>query len=480
MRNLNIAHHPRALWFLSVSQTFYCVSIGATTSLLILYLIYKVQVPPTRAYEVFAAMNSLIYVLPLAGGYLGEKLGYILTIIFGFAIVFVGFVLLSIPEVHLMYIGVACFAAGNALVVPNTNALVGLHYAKDSILRNSGYTLYFLIYNIGFLISPIIAGYVSLDNYNLAFLVSALSVVMAFLVFIYCIQKIEIHPSLSFSSRVHYSARKRLLVLGVFSFLAIFGTLFLLQQENFNDKFLSVLAFLVAGGLILSTRKQNRSGRLKIFSFLILCILSIAFWALYMLVPSFLTIFIAENINRNIFGFVLPPSCYYALDAFFVILLGFFFSWFWHYCAERKKDISLPAKFASSLLAIGLAYLILVIGITFANHNTHLVSSLWIVLAYILIAIGELLISPIALAMVGVLMPKGQEGLGMGIWQAFIGFSAIISGFLANLVNTPRQGDPILTNPLYLDAFLKMGLVTLAIGIIILLLVPKIKKTLQL
>lgn len=425
-------------------------------------------------------MSSLLYVFPLIGGYIGEKFGYTLTITVGFIVAFLGFIFLSITFEHLMYFGIAFFVAGNAFIIPNINALIGLHYAEDSALRNSGYTLYFLIYNIGFLISPVAAGYINLEGANFVFIMSAVNIIIAFIIFLLGVTKKEGGRVISILPQVNYSFFNRFWLVILFSCGLIFSAFFLLQQENFNDKFLLVLMLFVLIGVFFSARKHKKGAKLKMLAFLFLCILSIAFWSLYMLTPYFLTLFISQNINRNIFGFILPASCYYSLDAFFVILFGFFFSWLWRYCAVRKKDISVSAKLAGSLLSIGIGYLILVLGVIFANSHTHLINSLWIILSYGFIAVGELLISPIALAMVGILMPKGQEGLGMGIWQAFMGLSAIISGFLANFVNPPGQGDPFITNTLYLNAFLKMGISTLTIGITVFLFIPKIKKFLNL
>ncbi len=476
MQKLNVAHHPKALWFLSFSQTFYTFSFGSITSFLILYLIHNLQIVPSRAFEIYAAMTAFIYVLPLVGGYLGEKFGYILAITLGYIVVFLGFTLLSMPaSKNLMYLGIAFFATGNACVIPNTNALIGLHYSADSPLRNSAYTLYFLIYNIGFLVSPLVAGYVSLDNDAWVFVLGAINVIIGMIIFLYCIKVIEPKAKFSIKPQLNYSLIKRSCLLVISLMLIIACTILLLKRENFHDKFLMLLVAVTSIGLLVAAKKQDRLQRLKMLTFLLLCIFAISFWALYMIVPSFLTIFISQNINRHVLGLVIPPSGYYSLDALFVIILGFFFTWLWQYCAEKKKDISLFAKFAFALLAIGIAYLILALGTSFADQSTHLVSSFWLVFAYVFIAMGELLISPIALAMVGVLMPKGQEGLGMGIWQAFMGLAAIASGYLANLVKTPSQGDPLLTNPLYISAFLKMGLTTVGFGLIMLLLVPKIK-----
>ena len=105
-----------------------------------------------------------------------------------------------------------------------------------------------------------------------------------------------------------------------------------------------------------------------------------------------------------------------------------------------------------------------------------LTSSIWIVLCYVFLAIAELLVSPISMSMIGRLSPPGKEGTLMGIWQVFIGFSGVLSGYVAKLAVTPEHGIAVNTNPIYSHVFFEIGIVSILLGIISAFFVPTLKR----
>ncbi len=465
---------PQTLWILSINQAFYCFALGCLFSLITLFLINQVKISTDSAYEIVGAFSSLLFTLPLAGGYIGEKLGYNKTILFGSCVSFLGIAILTFFDSKFIYLGIACFLTGSGFVIPNVSALVGLQYSGKNELRYSGYTFYYMIYNVGFLVSSLLSGFISTINYSLAFGISDIALVIAGVIFLVYINTTKLKDNKIVDQKSNFLSLVILVVSGI---LAIIVSLLLLTHIEVDHILLWVLTIAAVIGLLVMAKRQPTSiAGLKIVAFLILVIISIGFQALYLLEPSLLTVFISQNVDRTISNFNIPASSYYALDAFFVIVLGFFFSKLWKNLEYKKKTFSLPAKFASSLLIMGLGYLIFCVGILLANSMTHLINSIWIVLGYAFLATAELLIAPIGLAMVGILLPKGRDGLGMGIWQLFIGFSAIVSTYLANMAVTPQDGLPQATNPIFLEALLKSGCGALIAGIIALFLVPFIKK----
>lgn len=472
--------HPQGLWVLAAVSIFYCFAFGTITSLLVLYLIQQGTIATSEAYDLFAALNALLFILPLAGGALSERLGYKMSVTVGFITMLIATTSLVIPTKEAIIFGVACFAAGNALITPSTYALVGLQYDSNSIIRNSAYTLYYLLFNLGFFFSTFFAGFIAQHSFNAAFAVGAVSTFIALLLFVLLFGKLTPANGNSLAPQVPWSLGARLLTLIGFMILLVIVSIILLHHIQLNNIVFFILTIGVSIGLFISASKQKDYERkTKMIAFLILCIFSVAFWSLYMLEPSLVAVFISQNVDRVVAHITIPASSYYALDSLFVILLGFVFSWLWHYLAKQNRDLSLPTKFSASLLSMGFGYLIFVIGIFFANHTTHLVNSAWIVLGYIFLASGELLISPIALSMVGQLMPKGREGLGMGIWQTYTGLSGVISGYLANLAVVPSSGLPQETNPIFMATLCKIGLGTFVVGLIMCALVPKIRPLIQ-
>lgn len=376
-----------------------------------------------------------------------------------------------------MYIGVAMFVVGTGLTAPNSYALVGLCYYQHDIRRDSAFTIYYLLFNLGFLFSTTAGGYfVRYFGYSTTFLIAAFALLCALIIFCSSLKFIQPAPGSSMTPTVNWKSWQIILLFMIAGIVGIPLCVFLFEHVTLNNLLLWILAVGSCIGIIIMAAKQKEKlDKYKVWAFLILSIISIAFWALYMLEPSLLTVFIQKNVNRHIAGFIIPPSTYYGLDALFVIILGIGFSWLWKFLSKKNKDISLPGKFAGSLLSMGLGYLVIVLGIQLVGGD-YLTNSSWIVLAYVLFASAELLISPIGLAMVGRLMPKGKDGLGMGIWQVFTGLSAVISGYLANMAVVPSTGEPLETNPIFAHALLKIGLGTIVVGIIAIILTPFIKR----
>jgi len=175
-------------------------------------------------------------------------------------------------------------------------------------------------------------------------------------------------------------------------------------------------------------------------------------------------------------SWTIPASVSYSLDPFYVITIGLVFSWLWYHLAKKGRDPSIPTKFSTSLIFMGFGFLIFILGIHHANVITHLVGKHWILLGYLFLTIAELLIAPIGYAMVGRLSPVGKEGLLMGIWTVFIGLGSIISGYLANLAVIPKNLTLVQSNVIYSKVFLHVGMTTIVLGLIIIPLIPFIKK----
>jgi dipeptide/tripeptide permease len=68
----------------------------------------------------------------------------------------------------------------------------------------------------------------------------------------------------------------------------------------------------------------------------------------------------------------------------------------------------------------------------------------------------------------------------MGTWQMTTGAAAAISGYLANWGAIPKAAHTLASqNAVYSHAFIKISATTLVMGLIALILIPVIKKTIR-
>ena len=141
--------------------------------------------------------------------------------------------------------------------------------------------------------------------------------------------------------------------------------------------------------------------------------------------PSFLTLFISTNVNRHVFGLNVPPSVFWALGTFFIVVLGIVFIMIWQWLADRNRMPSEASKLSFSLLFFGVAYLLIAVLIYLAKG--HKVSGYWLILCYLLQTCGELCIGPIGFAIVGKLAPKCLEATLIGLWLYGSGVESALS-----------------------------------------------------
>ena len=472
--------HPAGLWYTALSVAFYCFAFGGINSLLVLYARDDLGITQHQVYTLFAAYNSLLFTLPLLGGFLSGKFGYKNAYGFGLLFCFLGCVTLAkIHSASGLYWGLASFAVGVGLAGPSSYCLIGALYAKQDARRESGYTLFYMVFNIGFALSAIIGGYASAHSYASAFWIDAIGILGAALTFFLFSSKIKSYEgeSMGIHSKLKFSGI--MAVFACFSIVLLPLCDYLFQNPRANDLLLWALVIGSSLGLILLMLVQHEKvAKQKILAFLILSIISIAFWTLYALEPSLVTVFVGQHVER----YGIPTASFYSLNPIFIIIFGLLFGWLWRHLNHKGKNLSLPTKFAASLFCVGSAFLILY-WCTVINKTvtTPTINPLWIVLAYMFFTIGELLISPIGLSMVGRLAPAKKEGLLMGIWQLFTGFSAVVSGYAANMTtrNIPENSKAMIPLNIYQHSFFVIGVSTIAIGVVACLLVPKIKKLLS-
>ncbi len=475
----NDYRHPASLWYLSASYALLVFTYLTFNSLLVLYATHRLHMSLTQAYSLYGAFNALVFTSPLLGGLIAEKFTYKRTGLVGLLFAAASAFILSYPSTICYYLGLAVFTVGYGLCTPAMFCLVGLCYAREDPRRDSGYTLFYMLFNIGSFTGTVIGGYLAqVISYSSAFIIAGCIALIGALILVcsrhLIIQHPEnnhVHPEFKFSKPVIYG----LLVIIAIVFCPI--TVLLYKTPAMSEALLWALVVIASVGiLVMAFRQCHRLARYKLIAFLILTALSGLFWALYMLESSVMTMFADHNLDRVILGFSIPPSVFFALDPLGVIVFGLILGWLWLYLGKRNKNPSLPSKFALAMIAMGLGYVVFGIATFFVNQRFQ-VSIAWIVFGYVFLTLGEMLLSPIGMSMVGRLSPAGKEGRLMGVWTLFTGFGAILSGYLANFTAAGIKVDePRFTNVIYRHDFFLFGGSCAVIGLIFVLFIPFIKR----
>ena len=151
--------HPRGLivaFFANMGERFGFYTMMA---ILVLFLQARFGLDSDKSGAIYSVFYFLIYALALVGGIIADKTrNYKRTILAGIIIMFLGYVVMSIPGTGLpvALMGLFTIALGNGLFKGNLQAVVGQLYdhPKYSHLRDSAFSLFYMGINIGAVFAP--------------------------------------------------------------------------------------------------------------------------------------------------------------------------------------------------------------------------------------------------------------------------------------------------------------------------------------
>ena len=251
-----------------------------------------------------------------------------------------------------------------------------------------------------------------------------------------------------------------------------------LQIAELSNILLIVASALIVLWILRIIIKLQLAERKKMLVALILIVISIGFWAIYVQCFSSLLLFADRNMSSNFLGIKIDAEFTQSFNPFFIIVLSPLLSFLWPKLNKSGINPSYPMKFALAILFMGCGFLVLALSIKwFSQHG--LLSPWWLVLSYFVQTLGELIISPIGMAMITALTPQKYVGMMMGVWFLAIAAAFAIGGELARLSDVPKHASVLFSQQAYMAAFFDFAYLGLALGIVALALTPKLKKMLR-
>ena len=471
---------PRLLFWLSTIEVWERLGFYIMRGLLVLYMTNILNFTDAKSYTVFATFTALLWLTPALGGHLGDKiLGQTRSVYFGGLLFAVGYGLLAIPGMTTFYLGLSFVLFGNGFFKANIPALVGGLYKNEKDPRRAGgFTLYYMAINIGGLTGILIAGPVAkLFNYYAAFACASAGMTISLILFYFVSRHLKTGQAPSIAK-----LKKRFLgiiSLENFTYLSslilIVLSIFLLQHPKPSSYALEIVGAILVIYYLYSAFKQSTRSRNNMLGVLILILISIAFWTLYQQAPMSITLFTERNVNREVFNLAIPTVWFQGLNPFFIILLSPMLNEWWKRSMGTRWHLSTPGKFVLGTFLMALGFLLLGYASSQANNNS-LVSPWWIVGSYGLQSLGELLVSPIALAMISAVAPRHLIGMMMGTWWLASAISNALGGVVAQWAALPEHGmSPAFSLHIYGSAFYEYGWLAMLATYLAWLLVPWLK-----
>ncbi len=433
--------HPPGLYMLFFAEMWERFCFYGMRALLVLYLTKGfLGMSDEDGGNVYASYNSLVYLTPIFGGIIADRvLGYRAAIILGGIVMALGEFTLLVEQEFAVYAGMALIICGNGLFKPNISSMVGKLYGDGDPRRDAGFTIFYMGINIGALTSTLLCGWIGETyGYTWGFGIAGIGMLAGILTFGLGRARLGGHGEPPAPAQ---QGKRLVMVIGGIAVLA--PALWLLLQHTALVFYLLMGGIAVTMGSILAVAlRSGKIERERLFLLVILWVFHALFWAFFEQAGTSLTLFTDRNVDREIVGWTMPTSWGQFFNPAFIVIFGAIFSMIWVALGRRGRDPSIPAKFGLALVQLGAGYGVLVLGAAWGVSG--IVPLVFLVMCYLLHTTGELCLSPVGLSAVTKLAPKAIVGMVMGAWFLSISTGHKIAGY----VNALAGSKPELTNAL--------------------------------
>ena len=462
--------HPPGLYMLFFAEMWERFCFYGMRALLTLYMVSEVfSYDDAQATAVYGSYNALIYLTPIAGGILADRmLGYRWAILLGGLLMAVGQFTLVVQQEFFFYAGMAFMVVGNGMFKPNISTLVGRLYPDGDPRRDAGFTIFYIGINVGAFLSTLVCGYFAKsEDWTVGFGIAGVGMLLGLVTFGVGRARLEGHGEPPAPEKLPANLTKVLL-----GSLALVPLVYLLLSEDAAVKILlSVAVVVVLGTLIVTAIREERVMRERMFVLIVLWFFHMMFWMFFEQAGTSLTLFTKRNIDLDIGGWEFPAAWGQFFNPLFILVFGALFTMLWASLGRKGRDPSIPTKFGLAPIQLGLGFYVLVWAAA-GVEDTGLVSILILIFCYLLHTTGELCISPVGLSAVTKLAPQRMTGMVMGAWFLSIAAAHKVAAMIAG--ETGAAGGegmtPQETLPIYTDVFWQITLYAVGAGVLIIIL----------
>lgn len=470
--------HPKGLFTLFFTEFWERFSYYGMRAILVYYMYYEVSkgglgLEESTALAIMSIYGSLVYMSGIIGGWLADRVfGTSKAVFYGGIFIMLGHIVLAIPgNVTMFFVSMVLIVLGTGLLKPNVSSIVGDIYSEEDNRRDAGFSIFYMGINLGAFISPLIVGEVGMKHdFHLGFGIAAIGMFVGLLVFLFTKKKnlglagtyVPNPMSSSEKKKVYSIIGLAVVILGIIIAFAIPAGLLTF------DSFIALVGILGIGLPIIYFTVMYRSPkttsveRSRLIAYIPLFIASVMFWAIQEQGSTILANYADKRTQLEFAGITISPAWFQSLNPLFIITLAPLFALMWVKLGKRQPTI--PQKFSFGLLFAGLSFIIILIPGYLAGTDS-LVNPLWLVLSYFVVVLGELCLSPVGLSATTKLAPAAFSAQTMSLW--------FLSSAAAQAINA--QIVKFYTPETEMVYFGVIGGVSILLGIILLVLAPKIQ-----
>ncbi|MEO6548973.1 MAG: peptide MFS transporter [Ferruginibacter sp.] len=477
--------HPKEMYRVAFTAMWDLFSFYGMKALLIAYIVTQLRLGQPMGYAILGTYAALVFGFNFPGGMVADKfLGTRKAIIWGGYLQIIGHLILAIPLHQPFFAGLAFVATGAGFRNAPSGSLVGSFYSNSNgRKKDDGYAIYYMLFNLGAALGGLICGYLGQNiNWHLGFGAACGFMIIGQLQFILGINKTQGLPpdSEKLKEKIFINLLSRETIIYLVSLLVVALVTLLFQFPAMMSLILLPLSVAAFAYMIYISFRFSCEERRKVFAALTICLITSFFWAFYEQCGGSLSLFSLHNVNLNAGGVHLsglsvnsfmPPAWLVVLTPVSIIV--------WKWLHHKKAN---PRGYSKLILAfsfMGFCFFLLWLGSTW-NKETGMLPVYYLLVAYLFMEMGEICLGPVVFSLVSQLSPKVLVSSLMGIMFLSVSLGEFLSGKLGALMVIPDgMSNPVEMMPYFSSVFLKIAVGSFSIAVLIVLIIPILKKWMQ-
>ncbi|SHF51113.1 proton-dependent oligopeptide transporter, POT family [Tenacibaculum mesophilum] len=501
----DVLGHPRGLLYLFFAELWERFSFYGMRALLVLYMTKHLLFSDEMSFGVYAAYMSLVYVTPMIGGMLADKiLGFRKAIVLGGVLMALGHFFLTFEHPIFFYGSLSLIIVGNGFFKPNISSFVGKLYADGDNRRDAGFTIFYMGINIGGAVAPLLCAWLAeLYGWHYGFVLAGIGMLLGLLVFKGGLKKNVFEdkglvPNQELFDEKQFGVKKgNLITIAALLSVPVFALI--VYYHEFEHYLVWIVSLFLILFLIKILRTVTSKERKKLSVAIFFTVLYTLFAAIFEQAGSSLTLFADRNVNLVGINAAQTNS----INSTFIILMAVPFSMLWGYLHKIHKNPNSVIKFGLGLLFLGVGF------ITFSLSGYQVdelakTPMMYLILGYFILTTGELFLSPIGLSKMTELSPVKYIAFIMGVWFSANFYGHFFAGKIANLTtvvngslgvfskgffgkvtelltglsSTTVMGQPEVFHQLYsyVSVYANLGVISVIIGLLVIAFYKPVKK----
>jgi POT family proton-dependent oligopeptide transporter len=474
-------------------------------ALLILYMIDHFGFDDTNAIAIYGSFTALIFILPIFGGWIADKiLGFKKAVMFGAILMCLGHfgmffegepaliqvlengqevVIRDSQSLQTLYLSLSLLICGVGFLKSNITTIVGLLYPKGSYKRDAGFTIFTMGISIGSALAPLVCGYLGQTyGWKYGFGLAGIGMLIGLVIFTYGQRYLVGHGDVPNPEKLSQKIKgvislEHAIYLGTL-LMAVFIWLTIPHAKLVGYLLGSQLAFVSIGIVAYAVWHLDAKERDRTMAIMVIFILTAIFAILIEQYGSSLLLFSERIVNKEAFGIEIKSSQLIGVLPMFIIMLAPLFSYMWGLLDRHQINPGAFYKFSIGFFFMALAYGVMWFA-TKQQVGSEEIALIWLITMFFFFAVADLWIIPIGLSLVSKLSSKTMVGLMMGAYMLALSggyyLTAVVAKF--SLSSPDSTNEEVIANYHLFFGYLSVG--AMAVAIILVLFKPLLSKLLH-